>query len=84
MVPMGVLANFLPEKISYSAACEPPAKSLSAIEPGLPQKNLEPQPLIPAEFGGFLWAIPLQSSRGLEGGCLLAVEKAVVSIPWKK
>jgi hypothetical protein len=76
LVPVGVLANFLPEKISYPQHVNPPAKFLSAIEAGLPPKNLEPQPLIPAEFSGFLWAIPLQSSRGLEGWLFIGSRKS--------
>lgn len=76
LVPMGVLANFLPDKISYPHHLNPPAKFLSASEAGLPQKIMEPQPLIPAEFGGFLWAIPLQSSRGLEGWLFIGNRKS--------
>ena len=67
LVPVGVLANFLPERISFPLQAEPPDEFLKDKKIIAADKILTPQPLNPEESSGFHWAVPLQSSRGLEG-----------------
>ncbi|MEI8130852.1 MAG: hypothetical protein WCG34_00365 [Leptolinea sp.] len=67
LIPVGVLANFLPVRISFPPQTEPPINFYTDLKPGQLNQNMDPRLLIPAESGGFHWAVPLQSSRGLEG-----------------
>jgi hypothetical protein len=67
LVPVGVLANFLPERISFPLQTEPPDNFLEDIKPASSWNILTPQSLNPKDSSGFHWAVPLQSSRGLEG-----------------
>lgn len=67
LVPVGVLANFLPERISFPLHIEPPEKFLKDLKFSESNIILNPQPLKLEESSGFHWAVPLQSSRGLEG-----------------
>jgi signal transduction histidine kinase len=64
LLPSGVLTSFLPEKIVY-----PREVILEKIpfesESGPDKPKLKP--LDPVNSGGFRWAIPLVSTRGLEG-----------------
>lgn len=57
--PMGVLASFLPDMIQF------PAEDKSIPFP-IPQPVTSPEPL-PMDVDGFCWAIPLISTRGLDG-----------------
>jgi hypothetical protein len=67
LVPVGVLANFLPDVISYPLQTRPPAEFPTGFQSGRSHQIMAPQPLNPVESDGFLWGVPLQSSRGLEG-----------------
>jgi signal transduction histidine kinase len=65
--PVGVLANFLPARISFPTPIEPPVNFLAEMKSADPRQFLDPRPLNPIDSDGFHWAVPLQSSRGLEG-----------------
>jgi hypothetical protein len=57
--PTGVLASFLPDQIIF-----PPDAKLVSLPNPLPTDNPEPFPM---DAKGFCWAIPLISTRGLDG-----------------
>lgn len=65
VVPAGVLTNFLPENIRF------PEDSIVPSEPVVDFDRLEnrdqPRSLNPQKSNGFCWAIPLVSSRGVDG-----------------
>ncbi len=62
VIPAGSISSFLPDRITF------PRKDLSVhteiFIPDNPEGNSEP---IPLDSDGFRWAVPLTSSRGLDG-----------------
>ncbi|HEX7556116.1 MAG TPA: ATP-binding protein, partial [Leptolinea sp.] len=65
----------LPARISFPLQVDPPANFSIDLKPAEPHQILNPHPLIPAQSDGFHWAVPLQSSRGLEGWLFIGERK---------
>lgn len=66
LIPSGVLSSFLPDQLNY-----PLEERSNRITVTLPANPGDENTPIPFETGGFRWAVPLISPRGLDGWLII-------------